>query len=312
MNARTAQTLLRCYRPGKAADSRVEKAVKFAQEDPELSKMLNEQTAFDQQIVDAIHVIKPPDDLRKKLNDLGVKPGAEKGLRKQMVNPAVITAILGVIVILGIAVFFVMDRMEKFSGREEVEGMLSAAAKMSPSELEAVSMNTGQLGDWFYVRGYDGFEAPTDLAALQAIAARAFHYENRPMAQLAIGEGDTLRCLFFEFRASDFGVQLPADADWKVLAQDEWVGAIRQNGDHCFLIVFKGTKADMEDFLKTLKNPSAAVPVSAPVEATSATTPIPATPPAPSTTPVPSATPPPGATPTPETTPAPPPTTDPK
>ncbi|HEY3900976.1 MAG TPA: hypothetical protein VGM54_20360 [Chthoniobacter sp.] len=290
MNFRTAQTLLRCYRPGKAADSRVDKAVKFAQEDPELSKMLNEQTAFDEQIVEAIHFIKPPDDLRKKLSDLGVKPGAEKGLRKQIINPAVITAILGVLVILGIAVFFVMDHIEKFPGREAVEGMMSAAVKMSPSELEAVSMSTGQLGDWFYVRGYDGFEAPPDLAALQTVGARAFRM-NGPMAtqmngplvaQMAIGEGDTLRCLVFEFHASEFGVQLPPDADWKVLAQDEWVGAIRQHGDHCFLIVFKGTKADMQDFLKTLKNPPTAASV--PADATPPTAPASATTPAPAPT----------------------------
>ena len=151
--------------------------------------------------------------------------------------------------------------MEKFPGRDEVEAMLSAAAKMSPSELEAVSMSTGQLGDWFYVRGYDGFEAPADLAPLRTVAARAFHFDGRTLAQMAIGEGsmteaaigegDGIRCLFFEFHASEFGVQLPADSGWRVLVDNDWVGAVRQHEDHCFLIAFKGTKADMQEFLKT-------------------------------------------------------------
>jgi len=253
MNARTAQTLLRCYRPGKAADSRTDKAVRFAQDDPELSKTLSEQISFDGQIIDAIHFIKPPDDLRKKLSDLGVKPGAGKTrLRSQIINPAVITAILGVILILGIAVFFVLDRMEKFPGREEVENMLTAAGKMTGSELETVGGTTGQLGDWLYMRGYDGFEAPRDLASLQVVASRVFRVDGRTVAQLAVDDAGTSRCLIFEFHASEFGVQLPSDGDWKVLTQDDWVGAIRQRGDHCFLITFKGAKSDMQGFLKTL------------------------------------------------------------
>jgi hypothetical protein len=253
MNARTAQTLLRCYRPGKTAESRMEKAVRFAQEDPELSKTLSEQISFDEQIIDAIHFIKPPDDLRKKLGELSVKPGDGKtGLRSQIINPAVMTAILGVILILGIVVFFVIDRTEKFSGRDEVENLLTGASKMNGSELEAVSGTAGQLGDWLYMRGYDGFEAPVDLASLQVVASRVFRVDGRTVAQFAVDDGGATRGLVFEFHASEFGVQLPSEADWKVLTQDEWVGAIRQRGDHCFLIAFKGTKPEMQAFLKTL------------------------------------------------------------
>jgi len=43
MNAHTAETLIRCYRPGKPADGRTQKAVKFAEQDPELQKKLSEQ-----------------------------------------------------------------------------------------------------------------------------------------------------------------------------------------------------------------------------------------------------------------------------
>jgi hypothetical protein len=253
MNARAAQTLLRCYRPGKAADARMDKAVRFAQEDAELSKSLTEQIEFDQQITDAIHFIKPPEDLVKKLNDLRVKAGVEKkGLRSQMINPAVVTAMLGVLVILGIVVFFVLDRVDKFPGREQAESLMSAAGKLTPSELEPASGTTGQLADSFYIRGYDGFEAPPDLAALEVVGSGVVRFGGQTVAQIAVGHENTLRCIIFEFHASEFGVQLPADADWKVLTHDEWVGAIRQHGDHCFLIVFKGARPDMQEFLKTL------------------------------------------------------------
>ena len=191
MNAETARTLLRCYRPGKRAEARLEKAVRFAEEDPELKQMLGEQITFDEQISGVIHFIKPPEDLRQKLSELSVKPGAEKTrLRKQVIKPAVLTALLGVLVILGIVVFFVMDRMEKFPGREAVENMLGSANKMNGTELEEVSSTTGQLGDWFYMRGYDGFEAPAELAALPVMGSRVFRIEGQTVAQVAVVNAD--------------------------------------------------------------------------------------------------------------------------
>jgi hypothetical protein len=231
----------------------MEKALRLAEEEPELKKILSEQLGFDEQIVDVIHFIKPPQNLREKLSDLSVKPRAEKTrLRKQVINPAVITALLGVVVILGIIVFLVMERLEKFPGRDAVESMLLSASKMNGTELENVASTTGQIGDWLYMRGYDGFEAPQELTALPVIGSRVFRVDGRTVAQIAVGSADELRCLVFQFHASEFGVQLPSENEWKILTQGEWVGAVRQHGDHCFLIAFRGSKADMEAFLRTL------------------------------------------------------------
>jgi len=253
MNARTAETLMRCYRPGGRADSRTEKAVRFAQQDPQLSKVLNEQLAFDEQIVEAIHYIKPPDNLRQKLSELSGQPPEERiRLRRHIINPAVLTAILGLLLIGGIIAFLVIEGMEKFPGRESVEGLLGSAAKMSGHELENVSTTTSQIGDWLYMRGYEGYETPVELAGLPVIGSRVFRYDGRTVAQIAVGSAEELRCLIYEFHASEFGVQLPPDGDWLVMVRDQWVGAIRQRGDHCVLIAFRGDKAGMHEFLRAL------------------------------------------------------------
>ena len=253
MKADTAETLLRYYRPGKRADSKMEKALRVAEENPELKQILSAQLEFDEQIVDVIHFIKPPENLRQKLNDLSVKPRAEKKrLHKQVINPAVVTALCGVLVMLGIIVFFVMERLEKFPGREAVEGMLSNASKMNGHELEEVTSTSGQLGDWFYMRGYDGFESPQDLAGLPVIGSRVFRIDGRTVAQFAVGTADEMKCLVLQFHASEFGVQLPKENEWKVLTEGEWAGALRQHGDHCVLIARRGNKEEMEEFLKTL------------------------------------------------------------
>jgi hypothetical protein len=250
MNAQTAETLIRCHRPGKASDARTQKAVKFAEQDPELQKKLSEQIQFDEQIIDVIHYIKPPDNLRQKLSTLSAQPGAEKAsLKRQVINPAVLTAILGVILFVGVVAFFVMERMEKFPGHESVEGLLGTAAKMTGAEFEPLTTTTSQLGDWLYMRGYEGYEVPPEVAALPVVGSRVFHYDNRTVAQAAIDKHESL---LYQFHASEFGVQLPPDGDWVVLKKDEWVGAIRQHGDHCFLVAFRGSKAEMRVFLQSL------------------------------------------------------------
>jgi hypothetical protein len=252
MNAHTAETLIRCYRPGKPADGRTQKAVKFAEQDPELGKKLSEQIQFDGEIVDVIHYIHPPDDLRAKLSDSGAKPDEKTRLRRQAINPAILTALMGVLLLVGVIVFMVMERMEKFPGRESVEELLGTAAKMTGTELETVALSTSQIGDWFYMKNYDGFEAPPELASQSIVGARVFHYGGHSVAQIAVGTPEQMRCLLYEFQASNFGVQLPPDGDWLVMDHEQWVGAVRQRGDHCFLIAFRGTKAEMRDFLRSL------------------------------------------------------------
>ena len=250
MNAETAETLLRCFRPGQTCEGRMQKAVKFAEQDPELQKKLSAQIEFDEQIIDVIHYITPPDNLRQKLSELSAQPRAEKaGLRRQMINPAVLTAILGVILLLGVTGFLIKERMEKFPGRESVEGLLGTAAKMSGAELEPLTTTTDQLGDWLYIRGFEGYETPPELAALPVLGGRVFRYDGRVVAQAVIDKHESL---LYEFRASEFGVKLAPDGEWLVLAKDQWVGAIRQKADRCFLIAFRGSKADMHQFLQSL------------------------------------------------------------
>jgi hypothetical protein len=254
MNARTAEALIRRYLPGKRTDSRIEKAVRFAEQDPELARALREQNEFDEQMVDTIHYIKPPENLRQKLAALSALPGAEKQrLRSHIINPAILTAILGVILISGVVVFFVIEAMEKFPGREGVEKLLGNAGKMSGNELELMSTTTNELGDWLYMRGYESYEVPPELAALPVIGSRVFRSEGRAVAQVAVGNTDAMRFLIHEFRASDFGVQLPSGGPWLVMTKDDWVGAVRQQGDQCFLVAFRGTKAEMDDLLKSFK-----------------------------------------------------------
>jgi len=250
MNTHDAEMLLRCHRAGREPDSRLQKALRVAEENPELAKMLGAQMEFDAQIVEAIHYIIPPEDLREKLGALSEASGSGKrGLRSQMSSPAVLAALAGVLLFVGVIVFLVMDSMANFTGREAIERMLDGTTKMNGTEFESVTTTTAQLGDWFYMRGYEGYEMPPELAALPVIGSRVFRQDGKPVAQFVVEKHDSV---VFEFHATDFGVQLPADGDWQVLEQGGWAAAVRLHDDRCYMIAFRGAKAEMQTFLKTL------------------------------------------------------------
>lgn len=253
MNTEDAAALLPLHRPGREADSSIKKAIRVAEKDPELSRQLAGQVEFDGQLLGVINSIQPPDNLLRKLRASCTRPVAEKPkLRSHAFNPAVLTAILGVLLILGFLAWTVMERMEKFGGREAAERMLSATSKMTGVELDPVSTATGTMGDWFYMRGFEGFTVPKELNALPAVGSRVFRIDGHPIAQIAV---DRRESILYVFRASDFGVQLAADEPWRIITYEGWVAALQRHGDSCSMIAFRGKKPEMQEFLANLKAP---------------------------------------------------------
>lgn len=250
MNTTEAEILLRCHRAGREPDGRVQKALRVAEGDAELGRKLRAQMDFDAQIFEAIHYIIPPEDLRKKLGALNeAAGGGRRGLRSQIFNPGVLAAAIGVLFFVGVIVFFIMESMTRFPGREAVEEMVEAAAKMNGTEFETVTTTTSQLGDWFYMRGYEGYEVPPELAALPVTLSRVFRQDDKKVAQFVIEQP---AAMIFEFHASDFGVQLTPDGDWQVLEHEGWAAAVRQRGDNCFMIALRGGTSEMRAFLHAL------------------------------------------------------------
>jgi hypothetical protein len=251
MNTEDAAALLPLYRPGREADGPVKRAVRYAEKDPALSTQLAGQVEFDGQLVGVIHSIQPPDNLRQKLRAAGARPPEEKPkLRSHAFNPAVLTAILGVLLIVGFVAWTIMERMEKFEGREDVERMLSATSKMSGVELDAVNKATGTMQDWFYMHNFEGFAVPQELSALPAVGSRVFQIDGHRIAQIAVDRHDSL---VYVFRASDFGVEIGEDEPWRLMDYEGWAAALRRHGDVCSMIAFRGSKSEMREFLSQLK-----------------------------------------------------------
>jgi hypothetical protein len=249
MNLKTAETYLPCFRPGKPIDARTMKAARTAEKDEQLRERLKEQTQFDEQLVAAIHSIEPPADLQKRLSGGGAGAATAPSLRSQLGHPAMLSAVAGILLIIGFLVYQQMDRMQAFRGREAVERMLATTNDMSGIELEPTQGLAGDLSDAFYMRGFEGFAVAPPVAKLPVVGSRVFKQNGYRVAQLAV---DYQNVLLFIFRASDFGVDLGSEGQWRIVTHHGWVAAVRADKGLCTMITFRGDRPRMQQFISSL------------------------------------------------------------
>ncbi len=251
MNAEGARQLIPLYRAGKPVDSRVTKAVHFAEMHPALREELNWQKAFDEGIVAVIHCIRPPENLRQKLHEISQSGTPAKGVvRANVFNPAIVSALLGVLLLVGFLAYLKMESAKDFTGKNWAESMVALNDRMTGAELEPTKLPAGDLVDNMMLRGFDRFTLPPEIARLPAVGWRVFRHEGNKVAQVAIEEHSLV---VFVFRASDFGVHPGAEKGWKVFDHERWVAAATERDGLCTLISFRGDQAGMESFLKSLK-----------------------------------------------------------
>ena len=248
MNVRTAENLLACHREGICPDASVQKALKMSESDEQMREKLQANAAFDAQIVDAVHCIKPPESLRKKIAECA----GPKKLRKHALHPAILCAMAGVLLAIGFFVWLEMERRAGFPGKENADRMIEQLNRMTGVELEMKTGTVGGLADWFMLRGFDDMTLPPEVARLPATGARTFQSAGHPIGQVAIGD-DQHASILNVFRASDFGIELEDGGDWRIFAQADWAAAIRQRGGVCTMLAFRGTIEEMKAFVLTMK-----------------------------------------------------------
>lgn len=260
MTSEGARELIPLYRPGKPMDARVMKAVRFAEGDDELRGEMQWQIAFDDEVVEVIHVIRPPENLRQKLDEIAqpADAPAPSRVRQNVFNPAVLSVICGLLVLVGVGVFLKMESAKDFAGRSWAESMLELNDKMSGAELEPTKMLAGELSDNLMLRGFDRFALPPELNNVPALGWRVFRHSGNKVVQIALdregpGQAANRGVIVFVFRASDFGVHPGEEGAWKVFDHEVWAAAATERKGLCTLVSFRGVSADMEAFLKTLK-----------------------------------------------------------
>jgi hypothetical protein len=226
--------LLNCHRPwDRAGNSRVAKAVKQARADDSQKALLDGQAAFDGEQMAVIEAINQPEEIAARFEQ-GEAPGRKAAMR----DPIVLAGICGVLLILGLVVFFGMQRMKRFPGQDAVFDMVDTAEKMSGTEVEPVEMQIGSLGDWLFMKfALENYQPSPDLAAVKTAGCRVFKPKGHPVAQIIVGKP---QAVLYVFKSADFGVNIQPQDEWRFFEREEWAGAASAHGEFCTVISVRG------------------------------------------------------------------------
>lgn len=250
MNAKKAEALFRCHREGAHAgeDARIQKAIQFAEKDAGLKRKLDAQIAFDSRAAAAIGAICPRSSLIDRIKEMEKPAGHSFNLRSMLKTPPVLAMAIALLVLAGLGIYFGLSRMEDFPGREDAMRMIEITDEMTGVEMEPKTARAGDLEDWLFSKGFEGYFVPPEFAELKVLGGRVFKQDGLPVAQIAMEKN---AMLFYVFRADDFGVKVDPPDHWRIFQDDEWTAAIRSHKGLCFMVTFRGTKADMQRFLAT-------------------------------------------------------------
>lgn len=249
MKGEEAAVLMQCHCAGLPGteDPRISKAVRAAERDPALQEELARQRTFDERHLAAVEQLMMPQALLGKLAAgpaAGGRGLAGKGLLKQ---PAVLAVLLGAATMLGWGGVMLWNKAHSFTGKDSVMRMVEMNDEMTGMEMEMKTGPAQGLNDWFFDKyGFEDYYVAPQFEKYDAAGARLFKLDDQPVAQVAIPKHNMI---FFSFRAEDFGVNLPHD-EWRTFTDGDWVAALVQHDDECFMVTMRGSAEAMEELLQ--------------------------------------------------------------
>lgn len=250
MNLKAAQSLMRCYRPGKmdSQDPQIAKAVKIVDGVPELKTALGAQIEFDDNQAKIIETMAPGEAFLDKIDS--TLENLQKGFQwSSLKQPPFLAGAIAVLVVIGVLIYFGLDWMQKFPGRDSAEEMIDTTEEMTGIELEPKVTEAGMLEDWFFSKGYENFRLLPEFVHMKTVGCRVFKQDSFPVAQIALEDHNSL---LYVFHTDDFGVKIDPPDRWRFFKQGDWACAVRADGDTCFMVAVRGKTSEIKDYVTKL------------------------------------------------------------
>ncbi len=249
MKSEEVAILMQCHCAGLPGteDPRIVKAVRAAEKDPALQAELARQRALDGRCLAAVEQVMLPPSLLGRLAGGEAAGGKRLSGKAVLLQPVGLAIVIGAAVLLGWGGVTLWNRAHDFPGKESVMRMVEVNDEMTGMEMEPKKETAAALNDWFFDKyGFEDYFLPAGFENYQTAGARLFKQDDEPVAQVAIPEHNMI---FFSFKAEDFGVNLRND-EWHIFRDGDWVAAVQQHDEECFMVSFRGTTGDMEELLK--------------------------------------------------------------
>ena len=231
-------------------DRRMRVAVQRIKRGKHTAKQFSLQQSFDKAIAELVQATPVSQEIAEWFRNENLVPKAKRSWRKIARNPAVMSVALAVVVIVGIAVFIVMERMKEFPGSGTARKMLTIASSTKAGQLDPVSADAGSLGDFFFMKyRLEHYDVAPEFAHLRASACKVFDDdEGHRVAQISVPEK---RMQFFLFPAE----RNPKDMKpmlfngWRFVEHEGWTGVVQVKHGVCFMAALRGDEKDLAPYL---------------------------------------------------------------
>ncbi|MEO6053467.1 MAG: hypothetical protein ABIP97_05590 [Chthoniobacterales bacterium] len=253
MKLRTVKSILLRYRAGskKIAEERdMERALIIAHSHPELEQIVSNQGPFDGLFHSAIAGIEVSDTTRQKFEEVSQVLNSKQHTQQfSFRNPALLSVLVSLLVLAFIGTWLYLSRSQTFPGAEEVEAILKMEKNSNIEQFDPVVTDAASLGDWFTMKGFDGYFVPPGLGPMQTAGAKIFRYEGQQVATVAIPEG---KYFFIVFPATPLGVEIDPAGTWKIHDTEEGKLAVQVVNGMCFMVFSMDEKNDIVSLIRNL------------------------------------------------------------
>ena len=235
MNPKTARRLLATHfeDPNGDIPTDIEKALTILEKNPELMAEYRIQAAIDKKAARLIGDIEIPEPI---VDELTHAISAIPASRFRWNDPAMLAVAIGLALIIFVVAWDFFGRPASFpTDALEVASELKAVPW---DKLEPANLLSGEMEDWFVLKGFDGFIAPGRLGEMPAASAAIIRSGSIPLAILDVPT-ENIRAAIFDSEAYDIPM---SSGEWRFIQVDSSLSAaIRVEEGQCVLVVHPGS-----------------------------------------------------------------------
>ncbi|MGI8431460.1 MAG: hypothetical protein ACR2MW_04105 [Chthoniobacterales bacterium] len=252
--SRRKRALLECAPINDAPpnDRAMRSALESARTIPEVAASLTTQQQFDQPLARLVGQIEIPKAAEEWFVNVALIKGAKRSWKRTARHPAILATALAILVMAGVSIYFLVERLQEFPGSVMAKNMLVVASHLRRTELEPLNTDAINIGDYFFMKyQMEHFDVPMAFADLRATGARVFDDpEGHRVAQVALAESGVQFFLYpAETPAADERGKKGASPRWRYVENEGWTGAVEVRNGVCFMIAMRGTKEDLAPYL---------------------------------------------------------------
>jgi len=212
------------------------------------------QQNFDKAATALVQAIPIPQEITDWIpTDTFIAP-TRRAWQKYVQNPAFVATGIAVLVITIIAIFQLVDRLNRFPGETTARRLLTTASSTHAMMLDPVKTDAGALGDFLFMKHrLVHYDVPPEFAELKTLGCRVFDdEEGQRVAQVWAVEKKMQFFLFPAERDPKTG-KAREFSGWRNVELERWAGVVKEDKGICFMAAIRGTAKDLAPYISKPK-----------------------------------------------------------